>query len=305
MNTFRRNISLPALWLGLTLSAGVSWAEKGAGFPPDGLALSVDGSEGLSSGPYRLSIGPNGAVFVLDRGSAVLYRFSPETGEVIWSIDGSESGERFIDPAYLSRPDGFFIYLTDRGRRLVWRIDYRGEIRGSLDLAFARDPVLLELISGSQLVVYDRDRALIHILDDSGRGLWSFAPGAGRKTAEPVDLCVSSDGSKLYLLWPEGDSMSAVDLFGRSCSTIQAVGLMFTPQAVVCTGDQDGEALCLAAGRKGPVVFLDPMAGAMWKSTREFEFIWDSACTPAEPGVIYILVGPEPALVKIKLERGD
>ncbi|MFH1070937.1 MAG: hypothetical protein V1794_15065, partial [Candidatus Glassbacteria bacterium] len=83
---------------------------------------------GSTSGPWRLSVGPEGAVFVLDRGTAQLYRVDPASGKAIWRTDGSESGEPFVDPVWISRPDGFFIFLTDRGLRRVWKIDYRGEL---------------------------------------------------------------------------------------------------------------------------------------------------------------------------------
>ena len=73
--------------------------------------------------PERLAVGPGGEIFILDRARAVLTRILPETGKLLWQIDGSESGQPFVDPAYLSRPDGFFIYLTDRGSRRIWRID--------------------------------------------------------------------------------------------------------------------------------------------------------------------------------------
>jgi len=165
--------------------------------------------------PTRLSLGMDGAIFVLDRAHAQVYRFSPEDGSQIWRIDGTEGGEAFVDPVYLSRGDGFYLYLTDRGSRKVWRIDYRGEIRGSLDLPFAMDPMFFELAAGRQMVLYDRTTALVHLLDDSGRSLFSFTPGGGGKAAEPVDFAVTLDGRSLFILWPGNGGVSSSDLFGR------------------------------------------------------------------------------------------
>ncbi|HUU27251.1 MAG TPA: hypothetical protein VM123_05525 [archaeon] len=274
------------------------------GLSPRRISLSLDGPE-PPGGPYRLAVDSQGSLFVLDRGRALLYRLQPETGKVIWRIDGSESGRRFIDPAYISQPDGFFIYLTDRGSRLVWRIDYRGEIRGSLDLPFAADPVLLELAAGRQLVVYDRAGGLIHLLDDSGRPLWSFPAGGGRKTSEPADISVSADGSTLYLLWPEGLQITTVDIFGRTASTIQLNAEDFLPRRIAAVaGTRKTNILCLT-GARGPVVSLDPLTQTAQKLPDGYELIWDIGSVPGKPDLLYLLVGPEAALIEIKLETGD
>ena len=256
-------------------------------------------------GPYCLAVGADSAVFVLDRGRAVLHRISPETGDVIWRIDGSESGELFIDPAYISRPDGFFIYLTDRGSRKVWRIDYRGELRGSIDLSFATDPVLLELASGNQMVLYDRAISTIHLLDDSGRPLWSFPTGAGRKTGEPVDLCLSPDGSKLYLLWPDPLAVTSFNIYGRTSSSLPLTSESISPRLLAAATLAGGsEALCLAESG-GAVLVLDPLSGLTGKLYATDEKIWDIRAAPDEPGVLYLLAGKEVVLIKIKLETGD
>ena len=256
-------------------------------------------------GPYCLAVGADSAVFVLDRGRAVLHRISPETGDVIWRIDGSESGELFIDPAYISRPDGFFIYLTDRGSRKVWRIDYRGELRGSIDLSFATDPVLLELTSGSQMVLYDSAISTMHLLDDSGRPLWSFPTGAGRKTGEPVDLCVSPDGSKLYLLWPDPLAVTSFNIYGRTSSSLPLTSESISPRLLAAAALAGGsEALCLAESG-GAVLVLDPLSGSTGKLNVTDEKIWDIRAAPDEPGVLYLLAGKEVVLIKIKLETGD
>ena len=256
-------------------------------------------------GPYCLAVGADSAVFVLDRGRAVLHRISPETGDVIWRIDGSESGELFIDPAYISRPDGFFIYLTDRGSRKVWRIDYRGELRGSIDLSFATDPVLLELASGNQMILYDRAISTIHLLDDSGRPLWSFPTGAGRKTGEPVDLCVSPDGSKLYLLWPDPLAVTSFNIYGRTSSSLPLPSDSISPSLLAAAALAGGsEALCLAE-TGGAVLVLDPLSGSTGKLYATDEKIWDIRAAPDEFGVLYLLAGKEVVLIKIKLETGD
>lgn len=265
------------------------------------LSLKI-GEGSLPGGPFCLAVGADGAVFVLDRGRALLHRISPETGDLIWRIDGSESGEPFIDPAYLSRPDGFFIYLTDRGSRKVWRIDYRGESRGSIDLSFATDPILLELTSGNQMVLYDRAISNINLLDDSGRPLWSFPAGAGRKTGEPVDLCVSSDGSRLYLLWPDPLAVTSFNIYGRTSSSLPLTAESISPRLLAAAALAGGsEALCLAEDG-GAMLVLDPLSGSSRKLHATDERIWDIRAAPDEPGVLYMLVGKEIALIKIKLE---
>ena len=268
--------------------------------------LKLELGEGdFPGGPYCMAVGADGALFVLDQGRAVLHRISPETGEMIWRIDGSESGQPFIDPAYISRPDGFFIYLTDRGSRKVWRIDYRGEIRGNIDLAFATDPVLLDLTSGSQMVLYDRAASAIHLLDDSGRPLWSFPTGAGRKTGEPADLCVSPDGSRLYLLWSDPPAVVSFNIYGRTSSSLPLPIESISPRllaAAVLTGG--GEALCLADGA-GAVLVLDPLSGSVAELPATGEKIWDIRAAPDDPGTLYMLAGKQVALIKIKLETGN
>ena len=86
--------------------AGRVYAESEDSLQP--LPLDFGGSAEAIE-PERLSVGPGGEIFILDRAQAVLARFSAETGSLLWQIDGSESGQPFLDPSYISRPDGFFI----------------------------------------------------------------------------------------------------------------------------------------------------------------------------------------------------
>jgi len=263
------------------------------------------GEEGFPGGPYCLAVGADGALFVLDRGRALLYRISPETGATIWRIDGSEGGEPFIDPAYISRPDGFFIYLTDRGSRKVWRIDYRGEIRGNIDLAFAADPLLLDLASGNQMVLYDRAASVIHLLDDSGSPLWSFPTGAGRKTGEPADLCLSPDGRRLHLLWSDPPAVASFNIYGRTSSSLPLPVENFSPLLLAAAAPAGGGELLCLADRSGAVLMLDPLSGSVEKLPAIGEKIWDIRAAPDQPGTLYMLAGTQVALVKIKLETGN
>ena len=256
-------------------------------------------------GPYCLSVGGRGELFILDRGSALLYRISPADGAVLWRIDGSESGEPFLDPASLSRPDGFFINLTDRGSRKVWRIDYRGEVRGSLDLSFAADPVMLELTGGSQMVLYDRAASRLYLLDDSGRPLWSFPAGAGRNTAEPRDMSVSADGGTLYLLWADPPGITAVNLFGRNSSEIPLELTGARPAFLAASADSSGRHLLCLADPGGPLFTLNPLSGALSGLPLDCGRVWDIRAVPGNPGKICILSGPEPSVLEIELEMGE
>ncbi|MCE5273295.1 hypothetical protein LLH00_18610 [bacterium] len=175
--------------------------------------LPAGGAESFT--PWRLAVGGSGEVFVLDREHARLHKFSPRDGREMWRTDGTESGEAFIDPSFLSRPDGFYLYLTDRGNRKVWRIDYRGEIRGSLDLPFATDPIFFDLAAGRQFVVYDRASGLVHLLDDSGRSLFSFPPGGPEVAAEPLDMALDAEGKQVFFLWPGSGGISSNSLSGQ------------------------------------------------------------------------------------------
>ena len=252
----------------------------------------------------RLAVGPGGEIFILDRARAVLTRFLPETGKLLWQIDGSESGQPFVDPAYLSRPDGFFIYLTDCGSRRIWRIDYRGEVRGSIHLPFAADPVLLELVAGNQLVVFDRSTAQVHLLDDSGRPLWSFAAGGGRTAAEPEDIAVSADGTKLYLLWLEGSQITAVDIFGHTVRELSFAVQDFIPRRIAAVADAGGtEWLCLTDRRRRLILF-DSISQTLRERALDLTRVWDIRSAGGRPGVIYMLAGRPPALVEIDLEKG-
>jgi PQQ-like domain len=267
-------------------------------------ALKLDfGDTEDTSEPERLTVGPGGEIFILDRTLAVLARVCPETGKPLWRIDGSESGRTFLDPSYLSHADGFFIYLTDRGSRLIWRIDYRGEVRGSIDLSFADDPLLLELVAGNQMAVYDRATAEVHLLDDSGRRLWSFAAGTGRRSGEPQDIAVSADGSRLYILWSGGGGVTAVDIFGRAAHELGFRVESFTPRRIATVAMSDrNEWLCLT-DRRQRLVLLETTTGAVQEAAPVPSPVWDISASDGKPGVIYLLAGSPPALVEIDLER--
>ncbi|MBN2288418.1 MAG: PQQ-binding-like beta-propeller repeat protein [Candidatus Glassbacteria bacterium] len=288
-------MTLPVLLL-----AGCAYA-AGAGGP---WTLGLDFSGFVeAAAPERLSVGPGGEVFILDRTNAVLSRVSPETGKALWQIDGSESGRPFVDPAFLSRGDGFFVYLTDRGSRRIWRIDYRGELRGSIDLPFAEDPVLLELVAGSQLAVYDRSTARVHLLDDSGRPLWSFAAGGGRRAAEPVDIAVSADEARLYLLWPGGKSLTEVDIFGRTAREIGLEFENFTPARVTAAAAGGSEWLCLT-DRRSRLLMLETATRAWSELQTGLSPVWDICAPASRPGTVYLLAGSPAVLKAIDLEQG-
>ncbi|MBW7996842.1 MAG: hypothetical protein FVQ81_09825 [Candidatus Glassbacteria bacterium] len=213
----------------------------------------------------RLSIsaGDDGSLFVLDRGQALLGRIDPSTGRTLWKIDGSETGQTFIDPAWLSRPDGFYVYLTDRGTRRVWRVDYRGELRGAIELSFAVDPVILELAAGGQFVVYDRASGLIHLLDDSGQPLWSFPPGEGRTSAEPLRIALGPSGQRLYLLWRDTPHLTVVTLFGRRSRSVSVdPGLPGEVIAMAAAGSGDNTVLALLTSAGG-LFRLDAWTGGL------------------------------------------
>ncbi|MFH1068996.1 MAG: hypothetical protein V1794_05175, partial [Candidatus Glassbacteria bacterium] len=218
----------------------------------------------------------------------------------IWRTDGSESGEPFVDPVWISRPDGFFIFLTDRGLRRVWKIDYRGELRGSIDLPFAADPVSLELAQGGQMALYDRAASLVWLLDDSGRPLWSFAPGEGRKSAEPAAVSLSPDGDRLYFLWrPEGE-VTSLSLFGKR-SQFRVTTLPAKETARFAAASVAGRELfcCLAAD--GPLLF-DPLSGKSSRIEIEDGPVWD---VRAAGSGLYLLAGKPLTLWLVKLENGD
>jgi len=210
--------------------------------------------------PWRLAVGGGGEVFVLDRAHARLHRFSPQDGRELWRTDGTEGGEAFIDPSFLSRPDGFYIYLTDRGSRKVWRIDYRGEIRGSLELPFAADPVFFDLAAGRQFVLYDRASGLVHLLDDSGRSLFSFQPGGPGVASEPLDMALDAEGKQVFFLWPGNGGVSATSLTGQK---LRAANTDFPsieggPQHLVLAGREP-----IVLDRDGGLRF-SPAAGVWW-----------------------------------------
>ena len=265
------------------------------------LELDLGGPEEAAE-PERLSVGSGGEIFILDRARALLIRVCPETRRALWEIDGSESGQRFVDPVYLRRPDGFFIYLTDRGSRRVWRVDYRGEVRGSIDLPFAADPVMLELVAGSQMAVFDRATAQVHLLDDSGRLLWSFAAGGGRKAAEPEDIAVSADGTRLYLLWPEGGGITAVDIFGRAARELAFEVRDFIPRRIAAVAAADRtEWLCLT-DRRRRVILLNSATRTVREQFPDISPVRDIRSASGRPGVIYLLAGIPPGLMVIDLE---
>ena len=244
--------------------------------------------------------GDDGSLFVLDRSSSTLCRINPAGGTPLWHVDGSETGNEFIDPAWLSRPDGFYVFLTDRGSRRVWRVDYRGELRGAVELSFATDPVLLEIASGGQLLVYDRATGLLHLLDDSGRQLWGFPPGEGRTSAEPLKITVGPSGERVYLLWRDAPQLTVVGLSGQSSRRVDIPGGLranVISMAVAGKGDDSILALVTADNK---LLRLDTWSGAL----REIELKSGSAfgiC--GDSGGFTVLTGPEPTLRRLTLEE--
>ncbi len=223
------------------------------------------GDEARAGGRLALSRGDRGELFVLVRDEARLLRIDPSSGQVLWQIDGSEAGEAFIDPAWISRPDGFFVYLTDRGTRKVWRVDYRGELRGAVDLSFASDPRLLELSAGGQMIVYDRASGLVHLLDDSGQPLWNFPPGEGRTSAEPSAICVGPGGQRLFLLWSEQPRLTVVSLSGRGRRRVN-LDQALPDKLLAAAAAGDSERTVLAAiGSDGVIYRLDVWSGKVEK----------------------------------------
>ncbi len=254
-----------------------------------------------SYSPGRLSFSRDerGSLFVLDRENARLLRFDPSSGRMLWQIDGSEAGEAFIDPAWLSRPDGFFVYLTDLGTRRVWRVDYRGELRGAVDLRFVADPRMLELTAGGQMVVYDRASGLIHLLDDSGRPLWSFPPGEGRTSAEPGVICVGPQGQRLFLLWSGQPRLTVVSLFGHGSRRIDVDGAL-PAKLLAAAAAGSGELPVLALiGSDGALYRLDAWSGAVEKLASGIEHPLDIR---GDPSGFSVLSGKGPSVHRIELE---
>ncbi len=257
-----------------------------------------------SPGPFGLAVDGREGLFLLDRGRNLLLRLDPGNGQVRWSIDGSEGGERFLDPAFLSRGDGFFLYLTDQGARKVWRIDYRGELRGSLELPFAADPLLCELVAGRQLLVYDRAGGLVHLLDDSGRPLWSFPPGAGNRTAEPSALAVSPDGGSLLLLWAERRELTVMDLYGRGARSLELPPQATGASRLTAVSAVDGATLAVLALPGDSLLVLD-LAGRVRGCLPMPSPLLALASHPRRAGCLWLLAGDPPRLSEILLEPPD
>jgi len=162
---------------------------------------------------------------------------------------------------------------------------------------------MLELVTGSQLAVFDRASARVHILDDSGRPLWSFAAGGGRKAAEPTDIAVSADGARLYLLWPEGQGITVADIFGRTASELSFSLENFLPARIAAAATADGaEWLCLT-DRRSRLILLEIATQELREPAGGLTRIWDIRSAGGRPGVIYLLAGRPPALAVINLEK--
>ena len=289
-----RTLSIILLLAGLTLAAAMPLT----GQTP--LRLSI-GDNSLAGEQFSFSRGEGGDLFVLAHESASLLRIDPTAGRVLWRIDGSEVGEAFIDPAWLSRPDGFFVYLTDRGTRKVWRVDYRGELRGAVDLPFAADPLLLELAAGGQMVLYDRASALIHLLDDSGQSLWSFPPGEGRTSAEPSAITLGPLGQRLFFLWNEQPRLTVVNLFGRGGRRVQLDGApQDKPLAIAAAGGSELPVLALI-GSDNIIYRLDIWTGKVEKLA---DYIENPIDIRGDRSGFSVLSGEGPAVYRIELEGG-
>ncbi len=259
------------------------------------------GGEHCTGNNLAFSLDAGGSLFVLARDNASLLRIDPSSGRVLWRIDGSEAGEAFIDPSWISRPDGFFVYLTDRGTRKVWRVDYRGELRGAVDLPFATDPLLLELAAGGQMVLYDRASALIHLLDDSGQSLWSFPPGEGRTSAEPSAIALGPQGQRLFFLWSEQPRLTSVNLFGRGNRRVELEkSLPDNPLAMTAAGSGELPVLALI-GTDGTIYRLDAWSGEVKKLAHAIENPLDIR---GDKNGFSVLSGQGPTLHRIELEGG-
>ena len=249
---------------------------------------------------------------ILDREMARLVCVDLGTGEEKWRVDGSESGEAFIDPVVLSRSDGFYFYLTDYGSRKVWRVDVDGDIRGQLDLSMAVDPLFFELARGGEFLLYDRADGTVHLLDDSAQPLWSFDSGVGGGVGEPLDFACSKAGDTIYLLRKakSGLSVSVIDIFGKRARDIEvsleSEGEIQSARVEEVTLEDDGNQIALVLLINHEKLFLLDMYGQKIENiTPGQNSIQDIFFSDNFLNCLYILTGNPPAVERLRFERDN
>ncbi|MFW5748297.1 MAG: hypothetical protein ACOCYT_01655, partial [Chloroflexota bacterium] len=166
---------------------------------PDGRLRELPDTRELIGSVTGIDVGPDGVLYVLDRlvsnprsQGGVLWRFRPgESPESFGAIDDEQG---FVSPNdVVVAPDGT-VYVTDRGRREVWRFDPDGT--ASLFWSLAEDDPDYEnvLLTG---LVYDADGDALLVTDSGLNSIYRITPdGAGERIYlhNPADALPVFDG---------------------------------------------------------------------------------------------------------------
>ncbi|MBI3193545.1 MAG: NHL repeat-containing protein [Ignavibacteriae bacterium] len=185
-----------------------------------------------------LTIDPSGNIYVLDRGTSEVYKFSSQ-GNLLQKIGGHGwSVESFDKPSDVFTSNGLDIYVADYGNHRVQRFDRNLNYISSLSLRDEENqtkrfgyPKSIAVDRFGALYIVDGENIRIIKLkgDEVERTFGGIDAGKGR-LQNPQKIRITSD-DKVYVL--DGNSIVVFDIFGnyvqsypeRMFAHHQAIGL--------------------------------------------------------------------------------
>ncbi|HEX5733486.1 MAG TPA: SMP-30/gluconolactonase/LRE family protein [Blastocatellia bacterium] len=161
----------------------------------------VSGSEARFRRPRRLTIGPDGLLYVTDQQNHAIRTVNPDSGEVCTIAGTGKSGyndtvnDRDFPPTF-SFPNGIVldaagtIFVTENGNNVIRRI-----VRG------AGSSITVDTLAGSSDIIEETDRQ--NRLNSTLLGIEGFRDGRAETAAfrSPDDIVMASDGA-IYVADP-------------------------------------------------------------------------------------------------------
>ncbi|MBI5214511.1 MAG: NHL repeat-containing protein [Ignavibacteriae bacterium] len=184
------------------------------------------------------TVDPSGNIFVLDKGTSEVCKFSPE-GKLIHKIGGQGwSNDSFDEPSDIFTSNGLDIYVADYGNHRIQRFDRNLNYVSTLSLRDEENqnrrfgyPASVAVDRFGALYIIDGENIRIIKLkgDEVERTFGGIDAGKGR-LQNPRKMRISDD-DKVYVL--DGNAIVVFDIFGNYVLTypenmfaqLQAIGL--------------------------------------------------------------------------------
>lgn len=212
--------------------------------------------------------GPEGEVYVVDRGNFRIQRFSP-AGEYLgkWGSAGTgdgEFGEGLVAAAVA--PDGKVFVLDDRGDGSGFRVQ-RFDADGTFELGWGSaegsalgefdEPRDIAVGPGGRVYVVEAGNHRVQSFDPDGSdpAAWGSLGNGGGSFADPVGIAVDQDSGEVYVA--DGGATPQVQVFSAAGVFLREWG---------ATGRQEGQLpahglVAIAVGSEGDVYTKEHEAG--------------------------------------------